>query len=101
MRFDRLCHVMYCVSRCVQWKPECSQLLPVLGSNGVIRWNSTSTTSVARTPQGAVELGAGELLLGFSAYDFTLPAHYHLPSWPGGNAHESMGLAKLRFVDAR
>jgi hypothetical protein len=40
-------------------------------------------------------------LLGFSAYDFTLPAHYHLPSWPGGNAHESMGLAKLRFVDAR
>ena len=33
---------------------------------------------MARTPQGAVELENGDLLLGFSAYDFDLPPHYHL-----------------------
>lgn len=59
-------------------------------------WNFSGAT---RTPQGAVELVNGELLLGFSAYDSILPPHYHLPSQPGGNWHESMGLAILRFLE--
>lgn len=116
-----------CWGSTLQWKPECSQLLHVVtkGKEGNIKWN---TTGMARTPQGAVELDNGGLLLGFSAYDFDLPPHYHLvrphaymriqwmpwwqgpcvcgeslvllqPSWPGGNQHESMGVAKLQFAN--
>ena len=75
-----------------------------------------SNVTTARTPQGAIELrrpvrgsttphhGASvdgaDLLLGFSAYDVLLPPHAHLPSQSGGadKYHESMYLAKLRFV---
>ena len=103
------------------------------GTAANIKWD---TTGVARTPQGVVELENNDLLLGFSAYDFDLPPHYHLvrphaqsrkaseysgdkgpvcvcvracvcgasllllqPSWPHGNQHESMGVAKLQFAD--
>jgi hypothetical protein len=92
----------------LRWLPDCSQLLDVVGGGGgggggasagsAAPW--ANATGRARTPQGLVEIGGGQLLLGFSAYDHSLPPHYSLPSQKGAaNAdHESMGMARLRFT---